>query len=400
MRVAGPARNYVAYRCIVRAKIAIPPAILTMIRMLWSFFPAREFERLAPEWDRLALACGDVPFLHSRFIAPLLAEFAGERSLLASCADQRGVVAMTIVAPKGGTAWQTWQPSQLPLCPWVMRRGDDVGALGESLLRALPGFALHLGLTQLDPHLVSRPTAGACIETLDYIETGWIAIEGAFDDYWSARGKNLRTNMRKQRKKLQTDGVAPALELCSRREDMAAAVADYGTLESAGWKASLGTAIHPDNAQGRFYRSMLENFAAVGSACVYRYRFGEKVVAVDLCVRTPAMLVVLKTTYDESIRTLSPAFLLREDALRTIFGDAQGSRVEFYGKMMDWHTHWTRQVRTLYHVNCYRWRWVGRLRALLARTRTPASQPEREPSATDAPNGSKPPVAPARASVG
>ena len=46
-------------------------------------------------------------------------------------------------------------------------------------------------------------------------------------------------------------------------------------LESAGWKAGSGTAVAPDNAQGRFYRAMLEAFAARGQARIYRYRFGD-----------------------------------------------------------------------------------------------------------------------------
>lgn len=69
----------------------------------------------------------------------------------------------------------------------------------------------------------------------------------------------------------------------SEPDDIAQAIADYGLLESAGWKAEGGTAIHPDNAQGRFYRAMLENFCRQGRGRVYRYRFDDKVVAVDLC---------------------------------------------------------------------------------------------------------------------
>ena len=47
-------------------------------------------------------------------------------------------------------------------------------------------------------------------------------IAGSFDDYWNARGKNLRQNMKKQRAKLQKDGVATRLETLTRAEDVAA----------------------------------------------------------------------------------------------------------------------------------------------------------------------------------
>jgi CelD/BcsL family acetyltransferase involved in cellulose biosynthesis len=341
--------------------------------MHWSLLPATDFARHEAAWNRLNAAVGDAPFLQGGFIAPLLAAFPDENVRLAVGSGDGEVIAMALVTRKGRFAWETWQPSQLPLGPWVMRPGEDIGRLGARLLRALPGCALVLGITQLDPLFVPRPAAAAGLATLDYIETGSIAIEGTFDTYWEARGKNLRTNMRKQRKKLDADGMAATLAAVTDRMAMADAVAGYGALESAGWKAALGTAIHPENAQGRFYRAMLENFAAADAARVYRYRFGDHDVAIDLCIASPTMLVVLKTTYDESIRTLSPASLMREEAMRAIFGEARVPRVEFYGKMMDWHTHWTKDTRTLYHLSCYRWPWLERARQWRRQSRPSAA---------------------------
>ena len=105
---------------------------------------------------------------------------------------------------------------------------------------------------------------------------------------------------------------------------MAAAVADYGRLESAGWKAQGGTAIHPDNAQGRFYRAMLEGFCRRGAASVIRYWFDDKVVAMNLCIEGHGSLIVLKTTYDESVPShYSPAFLMREETCQQMFDEKQ-----------------------------------------------------------------------------
>ena len=132
-------------------------------------------------------------------------------------------------------------------------------------------------------------------------------------------------------------------------------LADYGRLESAGWKADIGTAIHPDNGQGRFYQSVLESFCRRGAARMYRYWFNDRVVAMDLCIEGGDHLVILKTTYDESIKDgSSPAFLLRQDQFEQIFTEARFKAIEFYGKVMDWHLKWTGEVRTLFHVNAYR----------------------------------------------
>jgi hypothetical protein len=79
---------------------------------------------------------------------------------------------------------------------------------------------------------------------------------------------------------------------------------------------------------------------------------------------------LLKTTYDESIRGLSPSSLLRQEAYRHVFDERRVRRIEFYGRMMEWTRRWTDLKRTLYHVNSYRWGFLataaGRVRTLRA----------------------------------
>jgi CelD/BcsL family acetyltransferase involved in cellulose biosynthesis len=351
----------------VRAERSAAPRFRYRRRMSWSFHSAREFARFASTWDSLAAQCGNVPFLHSGFIAPLLAEFASGKEVLAAFAAEGGTEAMTLICPKGRGVWESFRPSQLPLAPWVQGTGAQLAPLSRSLLRQLPGFAIQVGLTQLDPRLFARPPDSGDLETLDYVPTASIPVIGSFDEYWNERGKNLRTNLRKQRRKLETEGMAVRFDVLTRAEDMAAAIDSYGGLETAGWKAALGTAIDANNAQGRFYRAMLENFCAAGTGRVYRYRFGERVVAVELCIASPDMLVVLKTTYEEGLGSLSPASLLREDEMRLIFREAEVRSIEFFGKVMDWHTQWAKDVRMLYHMNCFRWAWMARVKAYRGR---------------------------------
>jgi hypothetical protein len=136
---------------------------------------------------------------------------------------------------------------------------------------------------------------------------------------------------------------------------MAPALARYGALESSGWKAVEGTAIHQDNAQGRFYRQLFEVAAARGEALVCEYLFDDRTVAMNLCLLRKGTLVVLKTTYDESIKLFSPASLLREEELQEFFAKGRIRRIEYYGRMMDWHAKLTDHKRTLHHLTVYRW---------------------------------------------
>ncbi len=338
--------------------------------MSWSLYPVSAFAQYAERWEQLNDETARSPLLATPFVIPLIREF-GKGSELLVCYERAGqMLAMGIVTPHKRGSWETFQPSQSPIGMWLMRDGLDLDKLLSELIRTLPGMPLVLALTQRDPEINQRPPDSARIRTVDYVNTARILIKGTFEEYWSARGKNLRSNLRKQRTKLEKEGIVARLETTTAPEAMAAALADYGRLESAGWKAKSGTAIHPDNAQGRFYGAMLEGFAKRGAARVYRYWFNDKVVSMNLCIEGNGSLIVLKTTYDENMTShYSPAFLMREETCQQMFAEQKFDRLEFYGKVMEWHIRWTEESRTMYHVNHYRWPVLPGLEAAVKKAR-------------------------------
>lgn len=352
--------------------------------MTWQIFPISRFSELAAQWDGLQAQCSKLPFLESLFLAPLLKEFATGQEVIA--ADVRSGVwhCAAILAPRRLGAWETFQPSQLPLGAWVGPKDSMASPHWveeiTGLFGTLPGVCLNLGLTQLDSRFHPRPANAPVRRSMDYIDTAWVDVDQTFEAYWELRGKNLKQNCRKQRNKLETDGVNAVLECIETPQDVAQAMVDYGSLEGAGWKAANGTAVLPGNAQGRFYRAMLENFCAQGRGRIYRYRFNDRVVSMDLCIQSGSTLVILKTAYDESYKTVSPSSLMRQDQFQALFADPTIKRIEFYGKVMEWHTRWTDNARSIYHLTSYRWGWVQRLHRQLASWRKPASGTQSSPT--------------------
>jgi hypothetical protein len=314
-------------------------------------------------------ASGDLPFLRAEFIAAALTAFGDGKELLCTLFEDGECVAMIVVHRSGRGFWTTFQPAQLPLGAAIVRRGCEFPDLLSHLVAKLPGFALTIALSQQDPIYHARPADSPKLATLDYIETPRIVVEGSFDDYWAARGKNLRTNAKKQRAKLKSDGIVARLDVLARPESVSEAIAEYSRMESSGWKGDGGTAVREDNAQGKFYREVFEVLCSAGIGRIYRYTFDGKAVAMDLCLLGSRALVVLKTTFDQTYRAVSPATLLREEYFRLLFDEAQCPAIEFYGRAMEWHSRWTVDVRKLYHVNYYRWSWLRRMHGSLRRRR-------------------------------
>jgi len=338
--------------------------------MSWRLLPIGEFQQYREQWQQLNLAGPASPLLDLDFVIPLLTEFSTGKEVLACHENGGRIDAMGILSRSRPGVWQTFQPSQAPLGAWLQRSDVEWDHLLPALRKKLPGFPLVVGITQQDPDLTPRPADSLHLRTQDYINTATITIKGTFEEYWNARGKNLRSNMKKQRTKLSKDGIHTRLQISRAPEEVAAGIADYGRLESAGWKADIGTAVGADNAQGRFYRSMLEAFCRRGAGSIFRYWFDDKLVAMNLCIEGHGSMIVLKTTYDESVdNAFSPAFLMREETCKLLFEGEAFERLEFYGKVMEWHLRWTSEQRTMYHVTDYRWPVLQDLRRLVGKSR-------------------------------
>ena len=343
--------------------------------MKWHLYSANEVRVHQDRWQSLNHEWGACPLLDKDFVIPLLQEFGTGMEVLACCENENRVQAMAILTRTGPGVWQTIQPSQAPLGMWMHRPEAELGPILKELFKTLPGYPLVVGITQQDPDFFCRPDHTATLKTIDYQQTARITLEGSFEGYWAARGKNLRHNMKTQRSKLVKNGVSLRLEVITKPEDVAQAIVDYGTLESAGWKGKLGTAVHADNGQGRFYRNMMEAFCRRGAGRIYRYWYNDKIASMNLCIEGNGVVVVLKTTYDESIKDgTSPAFLMRQEQCQELFDEGRLNRIEFYGKAMPWHFQWTNEIRTIYHVNNYRYPLLPRLHNVMKKPATVAHQ--------------------------
>jgi CelD/BcsL family acetyltransferase involved in cellulose biosynthesis len=336
------------------------------LKLHWQNLPASALSGdLTASWDALNATRGDLPFLATYFIVAALKEFGSGQERLLVAHDAKGPTAMLILRQKRFFEWETFQPSQLPLGAWVARKDISLLEIARSVQHSLSRLCLILGITQVDPLLAPRDADTQGSLSTDYIDTAWVDIEGDFAAYWNARGKNLRQNMHKQRAKLAAEGISLSMRCLTNAAEMADAVARYGTLESSGWKGKQGTAIHRDNAQGRFYTFIMENACHRGEGSVFEYFFGDKLVAANLLVQRNKVLVRLKTTYDETVKPYTPAFLLQQEQLEHSFHENRIKHMEFFGKVMEWHTRWTDKRRTIYHLTVFRWGWLKKLRFLL-----------------------------------
>lgn len=291
--------------------------------MKWIRHPASDFSELESAWRSVNARGSDSPLLDPAFIGPLLRNFGTGREILLSAqegssADAPTPVALGVFAQRRPGVWSAFSVPNGPLSAWVQVPGLDRDCALAGLARVVPGPCLLVELSQQDPMHEPRPQECRAVRTSDFMTTAYVRMGGDFSEYWQRRGKNLRRNLKRQRNRLDREGISTRFELLSESEAMSPAVADHGILESGGWKGEVGTALQGGDSQGRFYREVLERFADQGEALVGRYWYGESLVASDLCLYRDSTLYVLKTAYDSSRKTTSPSNLLREELFRQV----------------------------------------------------------------------------------
>lgn len=326
---------------------------------------AKPFDLSSPDiedWAKLHRECDASPLLHPDFLLAALREYGGRDTRMWTCRKDGHLLAAAVLQTDRLLRIGTFQPSQAPIGFWLQRPDVPTADLVTALAARQPPWRLVLSITQQDPALLDRPADTKLLRTTDYIDTAKITIATDWPSYWQARGSNLRQNIRKARNRLEKAGKRCEVRTITAVDQIADAVRTYGEIESRSWKASEGTAVSPDNDQGRLYTDLLRRFALRESARCYQLWIDDQVAATDLCILGCDEIVILKTTFDESFKDFSPAFLMRETAFASLFAENRFKRIEFYGRAMEWHRRWTDEIRTMYHLTSYRSSLLARLR--------------------------------------
>ena len=337
----------------------------------WTFRPVDQVADFEREWDDFNSRTLRTSLLGAAFLRKALQHFGNGNEYFAVASDSEGSAAMCLLRMRRPAVVETFQPSQLPLCPWLQRSDVDVSALARSLVRDHAGPIVLVALTQLDPWLVARPADATSLRTLPYITTGTIEIDDSLERYMADRSANLLANLRRRQRSVEHEFGSISLQVIDAAEDIEAGMTLYSNLESAGWKAKLGTAIERGNLQWRFYVDAMTALARQGQCQVFALRFGDQLAAAALAIVHNCVAYMLKTTYNEQLRTYGPGVFLRREVIAGFQRQAPPvGRIEIYGPLNAAQSQWVTATREMYHINAYRTRTVARLHSLSKVLRT------------------------------
>jgi hypothetical protein len=314
-----------------------------------------KFANFSQQWNLLNQQTQGQAILDADFVSCLIQHFFTGAEQIVVIEHSGQVQFIGFFQHCGLGRWQTVMPSQAPVGLWLSAQHKVDEALLQRIASVLPGFVLQIDLLQADTRALD---VAPSIYQQFYIETGNRTVPVQFDDFSKTIGKNLRQNCNKAYNRAERDNDKLSAQLLSSATDVAKGVLHYAEIESQSWKAKEGTALSPDNQQGKFYRDMMTTLAQRGAACVWYFMVSGQVAAVDLCVIKEGNLIILKTTFDEQYARYSPALLLKLDMLKyyTEHPELGVTNIEFYGKAMDWHKRLNSELRAIVHLSWQRTR--------------------------------------------
>lgn len=235
-------------------------------------------------------------------------------------------------------------------------------AIGQ-LMRALPGLVTAIDFLCNDPAFGGFAyNADSAFDLEPSSLTMSIDLKDGFENYWKSRSKSLTSNISRYERRLVAEQITQTTTCTTESTAIGHAVRQYAELESSGWKGQQGTALTANNAQGKFYAAVLERFAESGSALVYELRFNAKLVASRLLICSPGMVVILKTTYDESYSKYAPGRLLLKEVIRDVSNRLPGRIIEFYTDADSDQLSWSTDQRWINHVTVSKNAASGQLR--------------------------------------
>jgi CelD/BcsL family acetyltransferase involved in cellulose biosynthesis len=336
-------------------------------------------ELIADEWDALADRVGANPWDRPGWISVWREAFGrGPARVLALRGDDglAGVLPLeqvrgTLRAP---TNWHT------PSFAGVFANRRAAATLAEAALAEAPR---HLELSFVD-------TGSALVQVMDHLVTDsgvpahrrvierspYLSLPDSPEAFEATLSAKRRSSLRRLRRRLAERGSV-AVEVSDGRERLDDLLAEGFAVERSGWKGERGTAIASQQSTRSFYTAIARSLAQRGWLRLAFLRLDRRAVAFDLAVDADGVHYLLKTGYEEAMRSLAPGLLLRHEMILRCVESGCAS-YEFLGSDAPWKREWTGTLRERLQLHAFDTTPAGRANWLVVARALPLARRVRD----------------------
>lgn len=282
-------------------------------------------ERLADEWDDLALRAAAPPFARPGWLRAWWSAFGrGEQRIFALRRHGRLEAVLPLARRRGSL--QAWSNIHTPAFAGVATQPGDLEILLATALREAPrGLDLRCLDSGGELSAAARHLEGEGKSRLAVYETSasvCVAPTVDWDQFEQSLSRSRRQNVRRTRRRLADHGEI-TVETTDGSTDLEVHLAEFLRLEGSGWKVEQGTAIRAAGDTRRFYEEVAAWAASNGLLRLTFMRVGGHAVAVEYMLDDGAHRYGLKLGYDPAFARYGPGLKLQFEEIRHALEDGR-----------------------------------------------------------------------------
>jgi CelD/BcsL family acetyltransferase involved in cellulose biosynthesis len=305
-------------------------------RTEWVSEPER-FEALGPAWDSLA-AQQATPFLfHGWFSAWSKAFGAGSRLRTLVLWREDELAGVFPLLARAGRLEAMADAMYTPIFRPFARDPESLSELLQEAMGAREGVVWLESLPANDdtvgPLIQEAQAARRIAYTQPHFVSPLVDTSGDFSSYREPRRSRWKETERRRRKVEREHDVR--LSLMEPPGDIERELDTGLAVESSGWKGREGTAILSTEGTRTFFTEMARAYDQLGLLSLSSLWIDEKLAAFDLGLMYRERYYLLKTGYDEDLRTFSPGLVLRRAVIEESFERGLDA-YELLGSEMSW----------------------------------------------------------------
>jgi CelD/BcsL family acetyltransferase involved in cellulose biosynthesis len=292
--------------------------------------------QLGAEWDELAVRQAN-PFMRRDWLTAWWSAFGRGREAVLCIARRNGKLVAGIPLSSGRRGLATLANDHTPLVIPLAADSSALAALARAVAAADVESLRLIALPRNHPVTAALVRAARDAGRLAAFESEYVSpitvTTSPFEEYRALRKERWRDLERRMRNASRDRRMA--FRLIERPVGGTAFLEAGLIVEASGWKGRGHTAILSAPETAEFYRAVARAFAQDEELALSGLWFDDLLVAFDLALVHGNRYWLLKTGYDESVRTLAPGLILRRAIIERCF-ELSFEAHEFLGGDVPW----------------------------------------------------------------
>lgn len=239
------------------------------------------------------------------------------------------------------------------------------GALGEvtrsvfESLASTPGWDI-IELVKIDS---GGPTYEAILDRLaggpatfgvyDNIETPYVPIDSAWEEFMSKRGKRFKKSLRNKINRAGRDGEI-RVENVPLTSSSNGVFADIMKVSEESWKKRIKADMSTNSHNRVFYRSLADSLGAQGHASVWLLKKAGEPIAFELHITYNGVVYPIRADYSRGFKELSPGSVLEYNILKSLFNGSSVKEYNTCGHSYHYLMNWTDRTRKYRNIEIFR----------------------------------------------